>query len=416
MTMDRRTFLHRSAAVGLVVVGGKLLAACGDDEQRAATSRTTTSGQGARPETSTTTSTVRPGVTRYGPLGTVPDANDLLLPAGFTSEPVAVGGEIVAGTSYVWHPLPDGGGCIPTDDGGWFYANNSEVQIVGAGGASALRFDADGRVVDAYRLLTDTTWNCAGGVTPWGTWLSCEEIETGLVWECDVRGQGRPMARPAMGAGRHEAVVADEARQVLYVSEDEVDGLVYRFTPARWGDLSEGRLDALAVADDGGTTWVAVAGLGDAGTPTRYDAPGATHFGGPEGMAMHGDVLFVSTKYDDTLHRLDLARSRMTVLWAGDPITGPDNLAVHPGTGNLFVCEDAGDMEVVVVTPDRQAEAFLRFVGHDTSEVTGAAFDPSGTRLIVNSQRAPTPKTMADVVRYGGSETLGRTYMITGPF
>ncbi len=91
--------------------------------------------------------------------------------------------------------------------------------------------------------------------------------------------------------------------------------------------------------------------------------------------------------------------------WDGPPVEGPDNLAVHDATGNLFVCEDAGNMELVLITPDGHADPFLRFVGHDGSEVTGAAFDPTGTRLIVNSQRAPTPPTFD-----------GSTYMITGPF
>jgi secreted PhoX family phosphatase len=59
----------------------------------------------------------------------------------------------------------------------------------------------------------------------------------------------------------------------------------------------------------------------------------------------------------------------------------------------------------VLITPDGHADPFLRFVGHDGSEVTGAAFDPSGTRLIVNSQRAPTPPTFD-----------GCTYMVSGPF
>jgi secreted PhoX family phosphatase len=62
-------------------------------------------------------------------------------------------------------------------------------------------------------------------------------------------------------------------------------------------------------------------------------------------------------------------------------------------------------MEVVLITPDGHADPFLRFVGQDGSEVTGAAFDPTGTRLIVNSQRAPTPPTFD-----------GATYMISGPF
>jgi hypothetical protein len=48
--------------------------------------------------------------------------------------------------------------------------------------------------------------------------------------------------------------------------------------------------------------------------------------------------------------------------------------------------------------------------------VTGAAFDPTGTRLIVNSQRAPTPKTFDELVEGGISWPIGRTYMISGPF
>lgn len=137
----------------------------------------------------------------------------------------------------------------------------------------------------------------------------------------------------------------------------------------------------------------------------RYDAPGATALPGCEGIVLDGDVLYLATKGDDRISRLDLDRSRLTVYWEGPPVEGPDNLAVHDDTGNLFVCEDGGNMEVVLVTPDGHADPFLRFVGHDGSEVTGAAFDPTGTRLIVNSQRAPTPPTFD-----------GATYMVSGPF
>lgn len=73
-------------------------------------------------------------------------------------------------------------------------------------------------------------------------------------------------------------------------------------------------------------------------------------------------------------------------------------------------------MEVVLITPDGHADPFLRFVGHDLSEVTGAAFDPSGKRLTVNSQRAPTPKTFDEMIARQAKWSLGRTYMISGPF
>lgn len=108
--------------------------------------------------------TALPGAGPYGGLRPV-DANGVMLPAGFTSRVLAVTGQVVVGTSYLWHAAPDGGAVFPQDDGGWVYTSNSEVPFVG--GAGALRFGPDGEVVDAYRLLTGTSLNCAGGPTPW---------------------------------------------------------------------------------------------------------------------------------------------------------------------------------------------------------------------------------------------------------
>lgn len=425
MTLDRRHFLRLGATLGAVAAVDGLVVACGGDRpdadqstrptprppQTPPPSSTTTPSAttDVPPPTEPTTTTVdrRSETTRYGPLAATPDAHGLLLPAGFTSVLLATAGQPVAGTAHRWHAYPDGGACFALGDGGWIYANNSEVRTEGDGGAGALRFDADGRVIDSYSILEGTTWNCAGGAMPWGTWLSCEEIPTGLVWECDPLGRMPAQPRPAMGYFNHEMAAADVARKVVYLSEDVPDGLLYRFRPRTWGDLSEGILEALAVSPaDGAASWVPVRGLGEPGrTPTRYDAPGATALPGCEGIVLDGDVLYLATKGDDRVAQLDLVRSRLTTIWIGPPVKGPDNLAVHADTGNLYVCEDGGNMEVVLITPDGHADPFLRFVGHADSEVTGAAFDPSGTRLIVNSQRAPTPPTFD-----------GCTYMVTGPF
>jgi secreted PhoX family phosphatase len=109
--------------------------------------------------------TAQPGPGPYGPL-LAPDANGVMLPQGFTSRVLAVTGQPVTGTLYPWHAFPDGGAVFPQPDGSWIYSSNSEVPGAPAGGASAVRFGADGEVADAYRILAGTSMNCAGGRPP----------------------------------------------------------------------------------------------------------------------------------------------------------------------------------------------------------------------------------------------------------
>ncbi len=190
----------------------------------------------------------------YGPRR-APDANGVRLPEGFRSRVVARGDEPVSGTGYRWHLASDGMATFPDGSGGFVLVSNSETLD---GGASALRFGRDGRVRDAYRILSDTTQNCSGGGTPWGTWLSCEEIDAGRVWECDPRGRRRAVARPAMGVFKHEAAAVDPRGRRVYLTEDLIDGGLYRFTPARWPDLSEGLLEIARVRGGGAVDWVEV--------------------------------------------------------------------------------------------------------------------------------------------------------------
>lgn len=375
--IGRRDFLRAATAAGVVagtVLGGSLW-------------------RGAA-------AAVVPGPTPYGPLR-APDANGLQLPVGFTSRVVARSGRAVGPRGYVWHPAPDGGACFPVT-GGWIYVSNSEV--VSGGGAGALRFSTTGQVVDAYRILSGTRANCAGGATPWGRWLSCEEVDRGWVWDTDPTGVGRAVRRDAMGRFQHEAAAVDPHARVVYLTEDERDGCFYRFRPARWPDLSAGVLEVLTTAG----AWARVPDPSGATTRTRHQVAAARHFDGGEGCWYSEGSCWFTTKGDGRVWRYHAPTSRLTVAYddavAGAPLRGVDNV-VGTDVGELFVAEDGDDMQICVITAAGHVAPFLRVAGHPSSEVTGPAFSPDGRRLYFSSQRGST-----------GRSADGVTYEVTGPF
>ena len=359
----------------------------------------------------------------YGPLDdTTVDEHGLVVPSGFVARVIGESGRPVPGTRYSWPAFPDGAATFATE-GGWIHVCNSEVLTpVGRGGVSAVRFSADGEIVDARSILEGTTANCAGGPTPWGTWLSCEEVDgavaldadgrtAGLVWETDPTGEREAVPLPAMGAFQHEAVAVDPVAGQLYLTEDQPDGRLYRFTPDAYPDLGAGRLQAAKVHDDGTVTWLDVDDPGATEVPVRAQVPEATTFPGGEGIWYHDGVVVFTTKLDVKVHEIDVGADRHRVLYAASELDRPaldsvDNITVHAPSGDVFVAEDGSEpAELVVLAPDGSVSVFARLAGdqHRGSEVTGPCFSPAGDRLYVSSQR-------------GGSTGQGITFEVSGPF
>lgn len=376
----------------------------------------------------------RPGLGPYGPLGPA-DANGIMLPEGFRSRVIARGLVPVEGTTYLWHMFSDGAATYATADGGWILVSNAEVPIPGDllaeipalrtvagdpgdGGASAIRFDRRGNIADAYSILDGTSTNCAGGRTPWGTWLSCEEHEGGIVWECDPTGRSEAVPRPALGVFTHEAACVDPKTGIAYLTEDDGEGGFYRFIPKRKGGLEAGKLQVAEKRDGGRVRWHDIPDPSAASGPTRRQVPRMTRFRRGEGIYFDRGYVYIATTGDSKLHRYNTRRNVLRVVYdpekiANPPLTDTDNITVHPSSGDLFACEDDGGSDpfdiALITRGNRRISRFAKLTGAQhgrpdtdlSSEVTGVCFDPSGTRMYFASQRA---------------FLTGVIYEVTGPF
>jgi hypothetical protein len=267
---------------------------------------------------------------------------------------------------------------------------------VTGGGTTTLVFDtATGQVVDSWVSLGGTLNNCAGGVTPWGSWLSCEEAplspalhhlpvparqffwgirgarrEHGFVFEVPAEGVARPEPIRAMGQFYHEAVAIDPRDGIAYMTEDTAPRAgFYRYLPDRPRQLAAGgRLqmmrvaagrdmrDGLAVGDELPVDWVEIDQPTQGFTPGNREgdgvvaqglAAGGSAFISLEGCAFHDGRIYFTSKLGGRANagyvfEFDPGRQTVWLVYESPghgSFSGPDNIVMSP-RGSLVICED----------------------------------------------------------------------------
>jgi len=313
-------------------------------------------------------------------------------------------------------------------------------RFVSLGGTTTLVYNRRTRKVERHFLsLAGTDRNCAGGPTPWGSWLSCEEYvarandvhakDHGWVFEVPANATGPvdPVALKALGRFNHEAVAVDPRTGIIYLTEDRDDSLLYRFLPDPPGQAVNGRLQALVLRDrphadtrnrdsSGDTITVGQAmladwiNLEDVESPEddlrkRGHADGAAIFARGEGMWFGNDTLYFACTTGGRIRAGQIYRYQPSAkegqpaeknapgqlelfVESRDPrsLQNCDNVTVTPW-GDVLVCEDApGRCSLVGITPSGALYHFAENAWSD-SELAGACFDPSGRTLFVNIQK-----------------------------
>lgn len=379
----------------------------------------------------------------------------LWLPEGFDFRVLATAGGPMSDGGTV--PLGHGAmACFATGEAGvWRLLRNHEERSdpFDGGGVTtmSIRWEQGAPVLErAWRSLSGTLANRAGGPTPWGSWLSCEattagtgggrDTEHGYVFEVPSHASREvaPVPLKAMGRFAHEAVAVDPGTRIVYETEDRSTAGFYRFLPKTPGRLAEGgRLQMLKATGEWNfdtrtgrrvgksipVEWV------DIDEPDPRDAEavplavfnqgwarGAAVFGRLEGCWWgEGAVYLASASGGDEgegqiWEYTPDERGGLLKLVFESPdaelLSSPDDVTVAP-SGNLLLCEGSGRGLPAVRGLTRSGEVFPFAHYEGDAEWRGATFSPDGGVLFVNLRGTATADPTLEP---------GRTIAVWGPW
>jgi uncharacterized protein len=317
----------------------------------------------------------------------------------------------------------------------------------GSGGTTTIVYDpATGTGERQFLSLAGTEMNCAGGATPWGSWLSCEEtfskpgdrIESarqvrrskrhGYVFEVPALATAciEPQPLTAMGRFEHEAAAVDPVSGVVYMTEDRHRSLLYRFLPDVPGELHRGgRLQALAVRRQAGfdtrnwsseptlpldqwleVQWIELQDVDSNRNDLRLRGyhQGAARFARGEGLCFADGSIFFSCTIGGPDRLGQIFEYRLSPFEGTDQETtqrgqfrlvaestrasilrNADNLIMSPW-GDLVICEDtAGHSGLIGLRPDG-TQYYLADNAYTASEFAGVCFSPDGKTMFLNIQ------------------------------
>jgi uncharacterized protein len=327
--------------------------------------------------------------------------NGVQFSQGLVADVIAMSGKPVAFTSGQisakssnnnFHMNPDGAAITPLVDGGYAYVSNAENAIDEGGGIFSLEFDPHG-LVRGYRKLLAGNKFCNGGLTPWNTFVGCEELPGGQCWQVHPRGLKVPMKTVLGGknGGQFEAFAVDDRdpkNLVFFVTEDKYNGAIRRFrpppnTPVGWDMLhGSGTHDFLVFHPGNRFSWSTSLRNGRTSADEYYwNVEGALH--------QNGTLMFVS-KVQKELFILDLDkktyRTESTVTsdlpGGGKMGAQPDQLTLDTN-GILFFTEDGGGHPGVFAYDGEKYRTLAQAIDdrYTEDETTGVSLSPDGKWL-----------------------------------